>query len=130
MKFAVTLLNGGVTENGYCLLQKESIDQIHKRCMTDEMLYSYDRYQQWGTGYSFGVRSQVDYTECPQLMSDENFELTGAAGSCAFWDLKNKLTFVYFQHAVGITEVSNVVHHKIRDLIYEGVENENDIGRK
>ena len=129
-KFAVTLLNGGVTESGYCLLQKESIAQIHKRCMTDEMLYGYDRYQQWGTGYSFGVRSQVDYSRCPQFMSDENFELTGAAGSCAFWDLKNKLTFVYFQHAVGIKEVSNVVHHKIRDLIYEDIENENYFGRK
>ena len=120
-KLAVTLLNGGVTENGYCLLQKKSIDQIHKRCMTDEMLWGYDRYRQWGAGYSFGVRSQVDYTGCPQSMSDENFELTGAAGSYAFWDLKNRLTFVYFQHAVGIPEVSNVVHHKIRDLIYEDI---------
>ena len=90
--------------------------------MTDEMLKKYERYNQWGMGYSFGVRSQVDYSKAPALMSDENFELSGAAGSFAFWDLKNKMAFLYFQHALDIEEVPQTVHHKIRDLIYEELE--------
>jgi len=101
------------------LLRSESIKQMYKRYMTDAMLYGYDRYKQWGTGYSFGLRSQENFENCPKAMSKEAFEISGAAGSYAFWDMKNKLAVLYFQHVNNLSEASNVIHHKIRDLIYD-----------
>lgn len=111
-KFTKALLEGTV-------LEKKSLQQIYQRCMSDKMLREYDRYQQWGSGYCFGVRNQVDYTKVPTRMSKANLEISGAAGSYAFWDLEQKMALLYFQHAVDVEGVADVVHHKIRDLIYE-----------
>lgn len=94
---------------------------MYQQCMTEKMLSGYDRCKQWGCGYCLSLKNQVDYTRVPAGMSKDNFEISGAAGAYAFWDLKYGMAVQYFQNVVGIMEVPNVVHHKIRDLVYEEI---------
>ena len=113
------ILQEGIVGEELNVLRSDSIRQMYQRYMTDEMLYGYNRYQQWGTGYSFGLRNQENFADCPKAMSKESFEISGAAGSYAFWDMKNKIAVLYFQHVNNLSEESNIIHHKIRDLVYD-----------
>lgn len=113
-KFTKAILEGE-------LLSEESLKLMYQQCMTEKMLQGYDRYQQWGCGYCLSLKNQVDYTRVPAGMSKDNFEISGAAGAYAFWDLKYGMAVQYFQNVVGIKEVPNEVHHKIRDLVYEEI---------
>lgn len=118
-KFVTTIMNGGVTKDGYQLISRASLDEMTKRTMTDEMLNKYNRYKQWGCGYSFGVRVQLEKEMCPPGMDVGVFEITGAAGSYAHFDLKNELAILYFQHTLGVAEVIENFHHEVRNLVYE-----------
>ena len=120
-KFVTAIINGGTTKDGYRLISKESLDAMCDRYMTDEMLQAYNRYQQWGCGYSFGIRVQLEKDMCPPGMDTGVFEITGAAGSYAHFDLDNNLALLYFQHAIRIPGFSEVVHHEIRDMVYETI---------
>lgn len=117
-KFTMAIMNG-------TLLSEKSLKMMYANGMTHDMLIHYDRYQQWGCSYGFGLRNQEDYTRVPSGMSKDNFEITGAAGAYVFCDLKYGMALQYFQNALGIREVADVVHHAIRDLVYEEIaENE------
>lgn len=118
-KFVSTISGGGVSENGYVLLKKESIDEITKIRMNDKILSTYFRYPVWGCHYGFSVRVLFDKTKCETPAPVGCFELTGAAGSYAVFDVENNISIVYFQHIKDIEAVPEFVHHKIRDLAYE-----------
>lgn len=120
-RFVTTIVNDGVCENGYRLLTKESIEEIRKRRMTDEMLGNYVRYEPWGCGYAFGVRVLLKHSNCSASIPIGSFELTGAAGSYAFFDMENKTGIVYFQHVLGVEAIPEIVHHQIRELVYEEI---------
>ena len=117
-KLVMAVMNTCKNEEGYCLISDESLKEITKRRMTDEMLKAYNRYRQWGSGYGFGVRVQLEKDMCPPGMDTGVFELTGSAGSYAHFDLKNDIAVLYFQHAIK-AEILDVVHHTVRDLVYE-----------
>ena len=122
-EFIRTLANGGTSENGYKLLERESIEEIRKNPMTESMLRSYHRYKQWGCTYGFSVRTLVNHSVSPEYVQLGSFELTGAAGSYAVVDIENNISIVYFQHILDVLEVPETVHHKIRDLVYESLNN-------
>jgi len=123
-EFIRTLANGGNAENGYKLLEAESIEEIRKNPMSEKMITeTYERYKQWGCTYGFSVRTLQNHSVAPEYVQLGSFELTGAAGSYAVIDIENNVSIVYFQHILDVREVPEIVHHKIRDLVYEELKN-------
>ena len=118
-KFTETVASGGTSKNGYVLLTKGSIEEITKKRMNDKILSTYFRYPAWGCHYGFSVRVLFDKSKCETPAPVGCFELTGAAGSYAVFDVENNITIVYFQHIKNIEAVPEFIHHKIRDLAYE-----------
>ncbi len=118
-KFVYAITNGGIAENGYSLLETESIEEIRKERMNKKMLDEYHRYPQWGCTYAFGVRVMKEAEICGRDITLGSFELTGAAGSYAVFDVERKISILYFQHVLDVVEIPEYVHHKIRDLVYE-----------
>ena len=123
-KFVTAIANGGVVANGYRLLKKESLDEILKRRMTDEMLEEYAKDVPWECNYSFGVRVLMEPVKRMKSIVAGSFELSGAAGSYAHFDIENGLGILYFQHALAIEPIPEIVHHEIRDMVYEALEGE------
>lgn len=118
-EFVKTLANGGTASNGYKLLDRKSVEEIKANPMSEELLKNYDRYEQWGCYYGFSVRTLIDSSKASPNVTLGCFELTGAAGSYAVMDIENNISIVYFQHILDVDEVPDVVHHKIRDMVYD-----------
>ncbi|MBQ8816473.1 MAG: beta-lactamase family protein [Lachnospiraceae bacterium] len=121
-KFFAAMVNGGIAANGYRLLKKESMDEILKRRMTDKMIREYVRGVPWECHYAFGVRVLMEPVKRMKSIVAGSFELSGAAGSYAHFDMENELGILYFQHALGIEPIPEIAHHDIRDMVYEAIE--------
>ena len=50
------------------------------------------------------------------------FGWDGAAGAYALVDTKNNISVFYAEHVTCFGDNYHVIHPKIRDLIYEGIE--------
>lgn len=116
---ADALANDGVGANGARILTRESIDQMRRsRLDTPLKKHDYRKAMDYGYEYGLGVRTLV-YEETSRSPAGE-FGWDGYAGAFLLADVDNRLA-MFFAMSVGNMNPVKQVHHKLRDLMYEGL---------
>lgn len=115
-KFVKVLANYGVTESGYKLLSKESIDAMRtNHLITEDLMRNFYKKDD-GYGYGLGVRTLIDNSKTKAPLGEFGWD----SAACAFCsiDVENNLGFFIGCHTLGWGE-GYQNHMKIRDLVYE-----------
>ena len=121
MRFCDVLANGGTAEDGYCLLQRETIDLMRKDHLDDTQKKSL--HTMWphliNYSYGLGVRTFVEDTDGNGGEPGE-FGWEGAAGSFVLIDPNNHISCVYTQHVRKCSFATDYIHRNIIRAIYKG----------
>ncbi len=115
-KFVRVLANYGVTDDGYVLLQKDSIDQMKTNHLITETQMR-DFYKKGdGYGYGLGVRTLIDNSKTKAPLGEFGWD----SAACAFClvDVHNNIGVFIGCHTLGWGE-GYANHVKIRDLVYD-----------
>lgn len=116
---ADALANDGVGAGGARILTRDSIDQMRRsRLDTAVKKHDYRKAMDYGYEYGLGVRTLV-YPEISKSPAGE-FGWDGYAGAFLLADVDHRLA-MFFAMSVGNMVTVKQIHHKIRDLMYEGL---------
>ena len=119
MRFCDVLANGGTTEDGYCLLKKETIDLMRQDHLDDAQKASL--HQLWphliNYSYGLGVRTFLENIDGNGGQTGE-FGWEGAAGSLLLIDPDNQISCVYVQHVRKCSLATGYIHRNIIKAIY------------
>ena len=117
------LANGGTGRDGYPLLKPETIDLMRTDHIYGSRLKGFDL--RWGRlrgyGYGLGVRTRINKDDGGKSPVGE-FGWDGAAGAYCIIDPKNHVSAFYVQHVLNMGPVFDEIHPRLRDLIYQGLE--------
>ena len=116
MKFAKTLANYGVSENGYKLISKESIDAMKTNYLVTDKLMEYFFKKDGGYGYGLGVRTLIDNSKTGAPLGE--FGWDSAACAYVLIDVENNVSVFVGCHTLGWGE-GYQHHNTIRDIVYE-----------
>lgn len=121
IKMVDALANGGVADNGYRVLTKESIDEMRKEQLSSEVAENFRSKSAARRGYSYGlgVRTLVDNVAANSKSAVGEFGWDGAAGSYVLIDPENHVSIVYVEHILNHGDIYNEGHFAIRNLAYE-----------
>ncbi|MBE6626742.1 MAG: beta-lactamase family protein [Ruminococcaceae bacterium] len=120
MKFADTIANYGLAENGYRYLSPASIDLWRSNTLDSEQIKAFVWPQLNGYGYGYGVRTMMNPAVCGGLSPVGEFGWGGAAGVWVIIDPKNSMSLVYTQHMLGNNE--EYIAPRLRNVAYACLE--------
>lgn len=116
------LANGGLGRDGYPLLKPETIELVRLDRLTAGQRVGFDF--RWGRlrsyGYGLGVRTRIDRKD-GSLAPVGEFGWDGAAGAYTIIDPEHKLSVFYVQHVLDMGYGFDVIHPKLRELVYRGL---------
>ena len=118
--FADALACGGVGANGARILSPEMIQLWSANQLGPASRASFDAWNRLGYSYALGVRTRVDTAIGGRGQIGE-FGWDGAAGAWTMIDPVNRLSAFYAMHVRNFGYCYDVIHPRIRDLIYEAV---------
>ncbi len=124
IKMVDALANGGVAENGYRVLSRESIESIAANQLTEEVTKEFQNQSykvRKGYGYGLGVRTLLDPKTAGSRSAVGEFGWDGAAGSYVLLDPENHVTIVYVEHIMNHGDIYEVHHKAMRNLIYQSM---------
>jgi len=120
--FLDAMANDGIAENGYRVLNKETIDLMRTNQLSGILLDDFEKIQK-GYGYGLGVRTHIDPSRSNSLSPVGEFGWDGAAGGYSMVDTENHIALTYFQHALSWDRET---HRKLRNILYECLDNEGE----
>ena len=120
IRLADALACGGVSADGYRVLSMESIDRMRQDQLTGASRADFLQFNRRGYSYALGVRTMVDNRAARSSVGE--FGWDGAAGAWVMMDTQRRLSAYYGQHVLGCRYSYDVIHPKLRDMIYEGLE--------
>ena len=120
MKFADTIANYGLAENGYRYLSPASIDLWRTNTLNSEQMGEFNWGQLSGYGYGYGVRTMMNPAASGALSPVGEFGWGGAAGVWVIIDPKNSMSLVYTQHMLGNNE--EYIAPRLRNVAYACLE--------
>lgn len=116
------LANGGLGRDGYPLLKPETIELVRLDRLTAGQRVGFDF--RWGRlrsyGYGLGVRTRIDRKD-GSLAPVGEFGWDGAAGAYTIIDPEHDLSVFYVQHVLDMGYGFDVIHPKLRELVYRGL---------
>ena len=114
------LANGGVGRNGARILSEEGVMRFTHSVLTGIQLEDFrvDRFLEYS--YGLGVRVKVNPNLGRSPVGEYGWD--GAAGAYALIDPFNHVSVFYAHHIMNFGEVYNVIHPRVRDLAYLGLE--------
>lgn len=118
-KFASCLANG-VSEKGYRILKRETIDLMRKSHLSEEAHKTFSTPRP-GYSYGLGVRTHIDPQLSHSLSPVGEYGWDGAAGAFVIIDPENKFSLTYTQHVLSCGYCYSHIHQTIRNLAYEGL---------
>ena len=118
--FADALACGGVGKGGAHILSPEMIQLWSANQLGSKGRASFDEWQRLGYSYALGVRTRVSTAVGGRGQIGE-FGWDGAAGAWTMIDPINHISAFYAMHVRNFGYCYDVIHPKIRDLIYEAV---------
>ena len=118
--FADALACGGVGKGGARILSPEMIQLWSANQLGPKGRASFDEWQRLGYSYALGVRTRVSTAVGGRGQIGE-FGWDGAAGAWTMIDPVNHISAFYAMHVRNFGYCYDVIHPKIRDLIYEAV---------
>ncbi|MBR2822312.1 MAG: beta-lactamase family protein [Clostridia bacterium] len=114
------LANGGVGRTGNRILKEEMVMMFTHSVTTGQALKDFrvGRFQEYG--YGLGVRVKTE--ALPGWSPVGEFGWDGAAGGYAVVDPFNHIGIFYVQHIRNFFEGYSIIHPRVRDLVYKGLE--------
>lgn len=112
----------GKTADGKELLPLEMIQLWSANQLGHKSRASFDAWNRKGYSYGLGVRTRVTTLPLGGRGQMGEFGWDGAAGSWAMIDPVNHLSAFYAMHVRSFGYSYDVIHPKLRDLIYQGLE--------
>lgn len=121
IKLVDALANGGVAENGYRVLNPETVDLMRTNQLQGDALkiYTGEYKRRIGYGYGLGVRTAMDPKAIGTSLNCQEFGWDGAAGSYVMIDPVNHISLVYVEHIMNHSDIYTVDHLKLRDMVYQ-----------
>ena len=114
------LANGGVGRNGGRILREESVLLFTHSVTTGQALQDFRVGRFYEYGYGLGVRVKTEVV--PGWSPLGEFGWDGAAGAYALVDPFRHVGIFYVQHIRNFFEGYSVIHPRVRDLVYKGLE--------
>ena len=113
------LANGGVGRNGSRILKEESVMMFTHSVTTGEALQDFrvGRFLEYAYGLGVRVKTESILGQSPV----GEFGWDGAAGGYGVVDPFNHISIFYVHHILDFFEVYSVIHPRIRDLVYKGL---------
>ena len=121
--FADALACGGVSASGARILRPETIQLWSANQLCPQGRDTFDIWKRLGYSYALGVRTRVDTAVGGRGQIGE-FGWDGAACSWVMIDPVNHLSAFYAMHVCNYGYAYDVIHPKLRDLIYGAVWND------
>ncbi len=118
--FADALACGGIGKNGARILTPEMIQLWTANQLIAKSRKTFDEWKRMGYSYGLGVRTRVDPDMGGKGQLGE-FGWDGAASAWAMADPCNHLSAYFAMHVRSFGYSYDVIHPKIRDLIYRGL---------
>ncbi len=110
---------GGIGKTGKRILQEETVALFTKPYPVDEACrVDFGGFERTGYEYGLGVRVMVDNSHARSPIGE--FGWDGAAGAYVLIDMANRISVFYAEHVLGFPDNYDVIHPRIRDLVYEG----------
>ena len=114
------LANGGVGRTGNRILKEESVMMFTHSVTTGDALREFRVGRFLEYGYGLGVRVKTE--EILGWSPVGEFGWDGAAGGYALVDPFNHIGIFYVEHVLNFFEGYSVIHPRVRDLVYKGLE--------
>ena len=114
------LANGGVGRNGARILKEASVLLFTHSVTTGEALQDFRVGRFLEYGYGLGVRVKTERILGRSPVGE--FGWDGAAGGYAVVDPFNHVSIFYVEHVLNFFEGYSVIHPRVRDLVYKGLE--------
>ncbi len=112
---------GGVTAEGNHILSPEMIQLWSANQLGPRSRASFDAWKRLGYSYGLGVRTRITAEPMGGRGQLGEFGWDGAACSWAMIDPVNHLSAFFAMHVRSFGYAYDVIHPKLRDLIYRGV---------
>ncbi len=119
MTVVEALANGGEGRNGARILKPKTVMMFTHSVVTGEVLSEFRTVRFLEYSYGLGVR--VKTTDGLGWSPVGEFGWDGAAGGYAVVDPFNRVGLFYVQHIHNFGEGYNVIHPRVRDLVYKGL---------
>ena len=114
------LANGGVGRNGNRILNADSVLLFTHSVLTGEALQDFRMGRFLEYSYGLGVRVKTESILGQSPVGE--FGWDGAAGGYAVVDPFNHVSIFYVEHILNFFEGYSVIHPRVRDLVYKGLE--------
>ena len=114
------LANEGVGRNGARILQKESVLRFTHSVTTGEATQEFRVGRFLEYAYGLGVRVKVDPILGWSPVGE--FGWDGAAGGYGVIDPFHHVSIFYVEHIMNFFEGYSVIHPRVRDLVYKGLQ--------
>lgn len=112
---------GGKGRDGYPLLEPETIRLMSRNHLTEQPLRAFRALERFSSyGYGLGVRTRVDRKDGSPSPVGE-FGWDGAAGAYTMIVPDREISFLYVQHVRMMGPVYDVIHPRLRDLVWESL---------
>lgn len=115
-KFASSLANGGVGQNGERIISSSTIDLLRTNQLNDEQSKGFNWEHHKGYGYGLGVRTLTDIAKSGCWGNIGEFGWGGAAGATVIIDPKLKLSMFYSHHMLNPHE--DYYQPRLRNVLY------------
>lgn len=119
LKLLTALALGGTAENGYRLLNAETVKSCEVGQLTDEQLPYFWPQRLYGYNWGLCGRVHTKPVVSASLSPVGEFGWDGATGPYALVDRQNGLAFYYGMHMYGCTYCYNQLHGAIRNNVYK-----------
>ena len=123
-KFACTLTNMGLSQDGYRLITGNSIDLIRENHLSPVQLTDFrnGKPHRNGYGYGLGMRTLMSRAESDSLSSVGEFGWSGLLGTYVLMDPATGVTIVFADQYVQNKPLG--IHTRVRNLVYAALEYE------
>ena len=121
IKIISVIACGGTTEDGYTLLEPETIRMMQKNLLCDDALDDFVTHRLFGYGWGLCGRVHIKPVSSLSLSPVGEFGWDGAANAFVMIDPENRVALYYGCHIHGYRYGYNVIHPTLRNLVYEGL---------
>ncbi len=121
MKIISVVANGGVTDNGYVLIQPEMIKLMQQNRLCPEALDDFIMHRFFGYGFGLCGRAHIDPVRSLSRSAKGEFGWDGAASAYALIDPENRVAIYFTTHTMGAHYSYYASHPAMRDIVYEAL---------
>lgn len=121
IKLITVLANGGTAENGYVLLNPETVALMQENHLCDDARNDFVTTRSHGYGWGLCGRVHINKTVSRARSAIGEFGWDGAAGAYVLVDPTHRIALYYGMEVRSCQYAYHRVHPELRDLVYEAL---------